>query len=182
MSRRLGGAVTFFALLASMFAVGSVASAPAVLAYQGCNGTSSASASASSTDPNQPVDFTVTLKDCNGNGISGATVTFSQQAGPAGCTASFTPPQAVTDANGQATTVVTLPSGCPCQYTLAATGAGITVTTTVRENGCLPFTAAARSAAVAARAPSAPLLPLAVLALGLLCLGGAGLALARRRG
>jgi hypothetical protein len=145
---RLSAVLSGFALLAGMLISGAVMTAPAALAYQGCNTTSSANASPSSADAGQPIDFTVTIRDCNGNGLVGANVTFGQQSGPAGCTATFTPSTAKTDANGVAQTTVSLPAGCPCQYVLSASGGGVTVTTTVRENGCLPFTAGQPSAAV----------------------------------
>ncbi len=153
------------------------------LAYQGCQSGSSASASPTAGDPNQPVDFTATFRTCDGSGINGAAVTFSQQSGPPGCAATFSPVRATTDANGQARTTVMLPPGCPCEYTLAATSSGITVTTTVRENGCLPFTAAARPGASVA-APHGPgLPPLSVVIGGFLAaaLLGAGLRFARGR-
>ncbi|MGI8608086.1 MAG: Ig-like domain-containing protein [Candidatus Dormibacteria bacterium] len=181
MSRRLSASSATIGLLFGAFFAGSVAAATPTLAYQGCNTQSSASATPSSADPNQPVDFTITLRDCNGNGIGGAQVTFSQAAGPAGCTATFTPTHATTDANGQATTVVTLPAGCPCQYTLSATGAGITLTTTVRENGCLPFTSAGSPRTGISSTPPAQVLPWAVLAAGLALLVAAAFSLARRR-
>ena len=177
MSSRLGALPALFAMLFGALMVGSVATAPAALAYQGCNSTSSASASADSANGGGSVDFTVTLKDCNGGAIAGAQVTFSQQAGPAGCTVTFTPSTAVTDANGQATTTATLPAGCPCQYTLAGSGAGVTVTTTVRENGCLPFTGAARAAARTVP----PVLSLGALVVGLLLVAASAYGLARGR-
>jgi hypothetical protein len=69
-------------------------------------------------------------------------VFLTAEAAPAGCQATFNPASALTDAQGRARTTVTLPAGCPCQFTLAATAGGQTVTTTVREDGCLPFTGA----------------------------------------
>ncbi len=145
------------------------------LAYQGCAGTSSVTGSPTVVDGGGSITVTATLRDCNGNGLAGVEVVFAAS-GP--CAASFNPPTAITDANGVATTVATLPTGCPCQYTISATGAGITVTTTVRENGCLPFTAAAPTAA---HLPP-PVMPVALLVLGAIVVGaGTYLGLSRRR-
>jgi hypothetical protein len=158
----------------------------------------------------QPIEITVTLRECNGNVIVGAQVQFGQQSGPsgpsaggpqaapaqalngqsiqlmsavqltsaAGCQASFSPPTAVTDANGVARSTVTLPPGCPCQYVLTATGAGLTLTTTVREQGCLPFTTGAR--AVVPAGPTIPTGPALVVA-GLALLAASGTYLRVRR-
>ena len=84
-------------------------------------------------NPGDNIIVTVTITDCNGNGLSGILVVFTQASGPANCQLVFDPPQAVTDANGQVHTTVTLPGGCPCQYTINATAAtvGIVLTTTV---------------------------------------------------
>ena len=148
------------------------------MAYGACPGTSSTTSS-SSTVVNGGSQFSMTtaVTDCNGGGVGGVTVTFGTQAGP--CPATFSQTQTTTDANGVATTIVTLPPNCPCQYVLKALAAGVSSTTTVRENGCLPFTSAGTLAPVTTG--STPwrdyLLVMAAVAL----LGaGAGLALRRR--
>ncbi|MFY9613875.1 MAG: Ig-like domain-containing protein [Candidatus Dormiibacterota bacterium] len=117
------------------------------------------------------VGVTVTVTDCNGDPVSGVLFAFTQTDGPANCHLVFNPPQAVTDTSGQAHTTVTLPLNCPCQYTIQASAAsvGIVVTTTVRENGCLPFT----SAAAATTPDPEPIGPLAASALGLALIAAA---------
>jgi hypothetical protein len=162
-------------LLAGLLSTAAV-TAPAALAYQGCNTSASASASPTAANAGQPVDFTATFRDCNGQAVN-TVVTFSQQSGPAGCTATFTPTSVKTDANGAAQTTVTLPAGCPCEYVLAATGNGVTVTTTVRENGCLPFTGAARPLRVPGG--QVPLGALGLVLAGLLAVVGSGVFLVR---
>jgi hypothetical protein len=167
LKQRLLAVVCAVSVLAPTLGLALAGESTTAFAYQACNSTSSATVSATSADPNQPIDFTATFKDCNGGAQSGVPVTFHQESGPAGCTASFNPPTAVTDTDGVARTVVTLPAGCPCQYTIAATGAGITLTAVVREIGCLPFTAGGSAASVAVHPAPVPALALAVLALAL---------------
>lgn len=160
MRRALAGIVAFAAMCLPAI------SPQTALAYQG-PGCPTATITADPTVGNggDSVGVTVTITDCNGDPASGVLVVFTQAAGPANCQLVFNPPQAVTDASGKAHTTVTLPKNCPCQYTIQASApsVNIVVTTTVRENGCLPFTAAA----VAATSDPAPIGPLAAAALGL---------------
>ena len=105
-------------------------------------------------NPGGSVTFTVTLRDCNGNGLAGINVVFGAGNDPCGPT--FTPPSTTTDANGVATTTVFFPGSCTCLHTLSATGGGVTVTADVRVTKCLPFTAAKATASVAAAPPLLP--------------------------
>lgn len=180
MAKRLVAFGASFWLLLGLVTVASVA-APSAFAYQGCNSQSSASANPSQAAAGEPIDFTATIRDCNGNGVGGAQVSFAQGSGPAGCTASFNPTSVKSDASGVAQTTVTLPAGCPCQYTLTATGAGTTVTVTVRESGCLPFTAAAARSATASPYPSLPVMLLLALGGSMLVLSGGYLMVTRKR-
>ena len=144
------------------------------LAYEGCATAATATANPVLVNPGGSVTFTVTLRDCNGNGLAGINVVFGAGNDPCGPT--FTPPSTTTDANGVATTTVFFPGSCTCLHTLSATGGGVTVTADVRVTKCLPFTAAKATASVAA-AP--PLLPgLIALAGGLFWWLGAGWAFA----
>lgn len=117
---------------ATMFAVAAMAAvnvAPA-LAYA-AQGTSAAGVLGST--------FTATFKDPNGGAVSGASVTFSQQSGPANCQATFSPATGTTDANGSASTTISLPcNGC---YVLGATTGTVTVTATTCKNA-FPATSA----------------------------------------
>jgi hypothetical protein len=126
--------------------------------------------------PGGQVTFTVTFTDCSGGAVSGSQVTFS---GSGPCQPTFNPPTAVTNQNGQVTTTVTFPPGCPGQYTLAAGTQGITVTAGVRETGGFPNTTGDPAGG---QAPL-PLGIFLVAALGiLLILSGSVALLARRRG
>jgi Bacterial Ig-like domain (group 1) len=109
---------------------------------------SGASTSASSVAGGQSFTFTATFTDATGAPISGVGVTFSQQSGPSGCTATFSPATSTTNASGQASTTVTLPAGCPGSFVLAATlNGGGTVTATVTEVAPgFPNTSASRDA------------------------------------
>ncbi|MEA2645562.1 MAG: hypothetical protein QOE92_645 [Chloroflexota bacterium] len=163
--------------LAVLLSALTLVTAPVALAYEGCNSEATGTVDPTVVDGGGTAVFDVTIRDCNGNGIEGDTVVFSQGTGPANCQATFNPPSARTDANGHVSTVVTFPPGCPCQYELRATDTtrNVTVTTTVRENGCLPFTGAAPPVA---ESPIA--LPLASVGTLLVALG-AGLWMFRRR-
>jgi len=153
-------------------AAAAVQAAPAAAA-SACASQSSLSSSQSTGNGGTTITLTATFKDCNGNGIGGAGVQFAQTAGP--CQATFSSTSAVTNAQGQATVTVTLPSGCPCQYTFSATAQGVTVRTTVLENGCFPATSASVT-----RAPIWA--AWAAIGLGLLLvLGSAAGLVARRR-
>ncbi len=67
------------------------------------------------------------------------TVNFTQQSGPAGCTATISPTSATTNSSGVATTTVTLPAKCPGSFVLAASEVnGVTVTVTLVESGGFP--------------------------------------------
>ena len=164
--------------LAVLFSAFTIVTAPTVLAYEGCNSEATGSANPTVVDGGGSSIFDVTIRDCNGNGIGGDTVVFSQAAGPANCRVTFDPPSGKTDANGHVSTKVTFPPGCPCQYDLRATDTtrNVSVTVTVRENGCLPFTAA--SPPLTEPLPALPLVGVGAL----LCALGAGFwALSRRR-
>jgi hypothetical protein len=116
----------FAALGAMVFvvaALGALSAAPA-LAYV-AQGTSTCSI--------QGTTLICTFKDANGVAVVGATVTFSQQSGPANCTATFNPTTATTDANGAASTTFSLP--CPGSYVLAASTQGVAVTATATSPG-----------------------------------------------
>ncbi|MHB8509156.1 MAG: hypothetical protein ACYDGR_11000 [Candidatus Dormibacteria bacterium] len=110
------------------------------LAYQASQNNSTGSVSSTSGGPGSQVTFTATFDDQNGNGVLGASVTFSQQSGPSGCTVTFSPSSGVTDSTGKVSTNATLPANCPGSYVLAASTAGATVTATVRETGGFPNT------------------------------------------
>jgi hypothetical protein len=100
------------------------------LAYPPCQTASTAKVSHPTVRPGGQITFTVTFTDCNGGAVSG----------PANCQPTFNPSTAVTAQNGQVTTTVTFPPGCPGEYTLAASTQGITVTAEVRETGGFPNT------------------------------------------
>ncbi|MGI8608522.1 MAG: Ig-like domain-containing protein [Candidatus Dormibacteria bacterium] len=166
--------ITGSAALAAISAM--FVSVPA-LAYGPTQGNSTGSVSAGSTGPGGTVTFTGTFQDANGQGVAGATVTFSQQSGPGTCKASFSPVTATTDSSGKASTTVTLPAGCAGQYVLAAATAGATVTATVSETGGFPATSADVPGAPAGN--PLPVLAL-VLGLALVAIGGGAFALKRR--
>jgi Bacterial Ig-like domain (group 1) len=158
--------------LAALFAI--AVGVPA-LAYQSPTPTNStATVSPASGVAGATITFTATFKDNNGAPVVGAAVTFSQQAGPANCTVTFSPTTGTTDANGQVSTQVTLPQGCPGSYVLAASTAGATVTATVTESG--GFAATSAEQPNGSRLPTVTLVIL--LGIGLIALAGAGL---RRR-
>lgn len=146
------------------------------LAYVGCQSTSTATVTPGVTDPGGSVTLTTTFKDCNGNGLAGITVTFAAVSDP--CSPVFTPTQVITDANGNTTTTVFFPANCTCVHTISATGAGITLTATVRISKCLPFTS---SAATVAESPAPPIAVLLAAAGTLLIVSGAAVALRHRR-
>ncbi len=152
--------------------------APAtVLAYPPCTSSSTATVSSPTVGPGGTVTFTVTIKDCNGGAVVGTTVVFTST-GPGTCKATFNPPTAVTDANGQATTTVTFPANCPGQFTLAGTTQGITVTAPVRETGGFPLTTGNPAAD---RQSGFPLSPALIAGLGLLLAMVGSVALLKRR-
>jgi hypothetical protein len=128
---------------ASLMALSALFTAVPALAYQAAPGNSTAKTSSSTAPPGGTITFTANFKDAQGSAVAGASVTFSQQSGPAGCTATFTPTSTTTDANGNASSSVKLPANCPGNYVLAAATAGATVTATVTETGGFPNTVAA---------------------------------------
>lgn len=78
---------------------------------------------------------------------AGVQINFSQTAGPAGINATFNPTSALTDANGKVSTQVTLPAGCPGQFTFTATdtssgGTASATTTAIVGAGGFPNTSA----------------------------------------
>jgi hypothetical protein len=107
---------------------------------------------------------------------AGVTVTFAKVSGPGQPT--FNPLTTTTNSAGQASSIVTLPSGYPGQYVLAATLAGGgSVTLTVVEAGGFPNTVAD-----AMRQPAAALWPFAAGSAALLLIAVAfGLGLRRSR-
>jgi hypothetical protein len=149
-----------------------------------------------------PFTFLATFLDPSGAPYVGVTVTFSLSSGPSAalpqrpaaplaarqvelmrvllavpCVPTFDPPTAITNAQGQASTQVTLPTGCPGQFVLAATIPGGTpITFTVVETGGFPNTSAGQLWH----------LPLAwwqlVAGIAVLVVVGSGLWLARRVG
>jgi hypothetical protein len=174
--------LTLFGLSAALALPAAITGASPALAYEGCQDESDMTSSSAVVNGGDSFTVTATIRDCNGNGVEGEHVVFGTESGPRGCHASFDPREVVTDANGVASTQATLPSKCPCQYTLSADDnrSHIHLTTTVRESGCLPFTIAAASHA--APPPSAPWTPYGAL-LGLaalLILAATGVAIRRR--
>jgi hypothetical protein len=127
--------------------------------------------------PGGQVTFTATFTDCSGGAVSGSQVTFSAT-GPANCQPTFNPGTAVTNQNGQVTTTVTFPPGCPGLYSLAAGTQGITVTASVRETGGFPNTSG--DPAVSQTPLPASAILVAALAILLIITGSVAL-LARRR-
>jgi hypothetical protein len=180
-TRRL---LTLFGLSAALALPAAMMGAPPALAYEGCQDESGMTSSSTVVNGGDSFTVTATIRDCNGSGVEGEHVVFGTDSGPRGCHASFDPREVITDANGVATTQVTLPSKCPCQYTLSADDnrSHIHLTTTVRENGCLPFTTAAAASkdvtlpGQASGTPEGLLLGLAVL----LIVAATGMAIRRR--
>jgi hypothetical protein len=114
------------------------------LAYGPVQGNSTFSCTPSSAAPGSTVTCVATFRDQFNMPVTPAIlVRFSQVSGPAGCTVTFSSATATTDANGQVSVNVTLPANCPGQFVLAASGGGVTVTTTVTATGGFPQTAAA---------------------------------------
>jgi hypothetical protein len=145
-------------LSAAMAVPAALAAGAPALAYNGCQGGGSSTITVSSPVVNggASITVTVTILNCDGSAAQGAGVVFGTQTGPrSGCQAGFNPSQATTNSNGVATTQAVLPAGCPCQYVLSASVPSLnqTLTTTVRENGCLPFTS---TAAIQGATPTAP--------------------------
>jgi hypothetical protein len=132
--------------VAGVVALGAASAAAALpvpaLAYTSTQACSTGSPSTTAAPAGVPITFKATFKggtNCTGPDGPGTPVTYAQQGGPAGCTATFNPASSVTDANGNATTTVTLPPNCPGQYVLAASVADpATVTITLIETGALP--------------------------------------------
>ncbi len=138
-----------------------------------------------------PFTFVATFLQPDGTPVpAGVGVTFSQQNGPgtaalparqlringqwqgvalaaSTCQATFNPVTTVTDSSGRAATTVTLPSGCPGQYVLAATLAGGgTITFTVVETGGFPNTTADPARGLSWRVVAGSVLLLIALAAG----------------
>jgi len=116
---------------ATVFVVAGMGAISAAPAYAS-QGTSSCTVAGST--------LTCTFKDASGGAVAGATVTFTQVSGPSGCTATFNPTTAVTDANGSASTTFTLP--CPGSYVLGASTQGVTVSATATSGKTFPGTSA----------------------------------------
>ena len=130
-------------IAASLVAIGALTIGATIPAFAYVSqGTSGATTSPTSGGPGSTSTFTATFKDANGAGVAGASVTFSQQSGPAGCQVTFSSTTGTTDANGVASTTVTLPTGCAGSFVLAAATQGVTVTTTLTETGGFPATSA----------------------------------------
>jgi hypothetical protein len=110
----------------------------------------------------EPPGLTVTFSELSGPGTAALPATTLTIAGrrqvitlaAATCQASFNLVTTVDDATGTATSLVTLPLGCPGQFVLAATlsGPGVTgsnvITLTVVETGGFPNTTADRPGAM----------------------------------
>jgi hypothetical protein len=162
----------------SLVAASTLALSSPVLAYTPSQNNSNDNTNTQQGTGGQTITDTATFKDSNGQGVAGASVTFSQQSGPSGCQVVFNPATAVTDANGQATSQVTLPANCAGQYVLAASTGGTTVTTTVRETGGFPNTTAEAPVGGSSGFPVA----IAAMLAGLcLMVAGVGGTLLRRR-
>jgi Bacterial Ig-like domain (group 1) len=156
--------------VASLSTIGSATAS----AYNGCAGQTTITVSQSTANGGQTVTLTATVKDCNGNPVSGVLVTFSQLSGP--CNSTILPPTAITNAQGVATVTVTLPANCPGVFVFGASAQNVTAQATVRELGGFPAT----SADAASSSPSS--LPwLAVGAGVLLIFAGLGVGLYMRR-
>ena len=167
------------AVLVLVAALGSTGAA----AYVGpnCN-TITGTADPTVVNGGDQVTVTATIKDCNGNPMSGVGVAFTMESGP--CPLSFNPVNATTNSDGVATTLVTVPKGCPCQYSILASAQslGTSTTLTIRENGCLPFTSADSTIGSPGPSGTGPLSALAItLGLILAALGGAILYLGVRK-
>jgi hypothetical protein len=175
--------ITLFGVSAALVIPAALASTAPALAYNGCQGGGASTITVSTPVVNGggAITVTVTILNCDGSAAQGVQVVFGTQSGP--CQASFSPASATTNANGVATTQAVLPTGCPCQYVLSASVASlnVTLTTTVRENGCLPFTstAAVHNVAPAGTPPWTPYAVLIGLA-ALLALAATGVAIRRR--
>jgi hypothetical protein len=176
-----------------------------VAAYTGNKGCSTEHVDHDQTQANQPDGWHVQFKDkdCKEQGESD--VSFSQDSGPQStaslprtgglaitfhaffipedasaasfCTATMNPTSGRTDANGNITTMITLPPNCPGQYGFSATDGQLTVSTTIREIGGFPNT----TSNPPSPAPGSPLLPLGLAGLGLLVAGTGLYSLRRRR-
>jgi hypothetical protein len=157
----------------SLAAISASSMATAALAYEGQQGPNFQCES-NSAAPGASKNCTSTFKDANGNAIAGANVTFAQQSGPAGCTVTFSPTSATTNASGQATTSITLPKGCPGQYVLTATANGQVLSVTVTETGGFPVTTGEPTA-------TSPPIALVLMALGIAFIVAASSVLVLRR-
>ena len=157
------------------------------LAYEGCESESSITASVAEAVAGVSFRLDAEVRDCTGFGVEGASVVFGTQSAPtATCQASFNPGQAATDSAGLATSQATLPPGCPCVFVLGAhvptSSGGFTLSTPVREAGCLPFTAAAAAQVPAAASTGVPRAAFsAAVGLVVLLIAGAGAVAIRRR-
>ena len=161
MRRMLAALGTTVLVVAGM---GALSAAPA-LAYAS-QGTSTCTVSGST--------LTCTFKDANGGAVAGATVTFVQVSGPAGCIATFNPTTATTDANGSASTTFTLP--CAGSYVLGASTQGVTVSAAATSSG---FPATSAEAPAGGGLPSWAWAAL-IAGVALILAGAGGLAVRRR--
>ncbi len=132
-------------LIGSLFAISlalsgsSLATAPAA-AYQGCQSGSSATLSQTSGPGGTSATFTVTIKDCNGNGVGGVLVNFYQVYGPGNCHVTFSSMTGITNAQGQASVIVTFPANCAGQYAIGASAPGVQLQAIFVETGGFPNT------------------------------------------
>lgn len=130
-------------MAASLVAIGALTIGASIPAFAYVSqGTSGATVSPSSCSPGGTSTFTATFKDANSAGIAGASVTFSQQSGPANSQVTFSSTTGTTDANGVASTTVTLPTVCAGNFVLAASTQGVTVTASITGSGGFPATSA----------------------------------------
>jgi hypothetical protein len=167
---------TLGALLLAVSGMVVMTSAPA-MAYEVQASSNCTPSPGSTTIQGGAVTLVCQFLDANAQGVAGLSVTFSQQSGPANCTATFNPTTAVTDSSGKVSTTVTLPPNCPGSFVLAATTSRITVTATVVQGGGFPRTAAD----VPASPASNPWVPAALLGGMLLMALGTGALVLRRR-
>ena len=164
-------------LSAALMAI--AASATGALAYTTGPGTTGTTTTTTPT-PGTPFTTTFTFTDASGNAIAGLLVTFKTASGPSGCTAVFGSATGVTNAAGQVSTSVTIPSNCSGAFTLAAVGAGgETATVSVTAGAASGGTGFPNTSAVPAQLPVLPILSVLV-GIALVVVAGFGLSRTRR--
>ncbi len=171
-------------VVVALAGAGAAVALPAAAYVVGHDCTGDAPSAASS---GQGFTFSATCDTSTGQTLpAGTPITFSQTSGPTAaltatremagiayrlmattCVATFNPPSTVVDANGHASTTITLPPNCPGQYVLTATAStGATVSVTVSEAGGFPNTAADQNAPRGAALGTAALAALVLVGAG----------------